>query len=225
MTVETSDAAERALAEVVADADKPTEVESHEDRTREMKTPGFSRMRTDWDGPDGTTVAAVREVVDRRILANFADAFALMNEVYDIVRDPEADEVTGDVKTDRYGFPVWRRTPTGAYVEDFTKLSSGQKEDLLFKITTRIFEWEQAAADAWGEAMFAKAQWEEAFAVGFTTAKTGSRITDEMGTQVARANSRDERYFAVFLSLYSRKADAIVRSMQLLGQRLKDTLG
>lgn len=222
MTVETSHAAERALEEIVADADKPMEVEVHEDRTKEMKTPGFARMRTDWDGPDSTTVQSVRGIVDNRVLANFADAFALMNEVYDIVRDPEADPATGEVVKDKFGFPLWRRTNTGAFVEDFTKLSSSQKEDLLFKITTRIFEWEQSAADAWGEAMFAKAQWEEAFAVSFD-APVG-RLTIEDRTQRGRLGSRDERYFAVFLSLYSRKADAIVRSMQLLGQRLKDTL-
>lgn len=222
MTVETSDAAERVLAEIVPDADKTMEVEVHEDRTRETKTPGFARMRTDWEGPDGATVQSVRSIVDGRILSNFADAFALMNELYDIVREPLTD-AQGTMQTDQYGFPVWKRTSTGAYQEDFTRLSSSQREDFLFKITTRIFEWEQSAADAWGEAMFAKAQWEEAFAVSFDAPQ--GRHTVEDRTQKGRLGSRDERYFAVFLSLYSRKADAVVRSMQLLGQRLKDTLG
>jgi hypothetical protein len=34
----------------------------------------------------------------------------------------------------------------------------------------------------------------------------------------------DERYFAIFESVLSRKADAIVRSMERLSQRLKDVM-
>lgn len=223
MTTETSDASERVLAEVVKDADTPAVVDPHPDRTKEFTTPGFARMVTDWNGPDRLAVDAVKDVVEGRLLVNFADAFALMNEVYDIVREPELLDDMGTVKTDRYGFAIWKRTITGAYFEDFTRMGVSQKEDLLFKITTRIFEWEQKAADAWGEAMFAKAKWEEAFAVSFDA--PAGRLTVEDRTQKGRLGSRDERYFAVFLSLYSRKADAIVRSMGLLGQRLKDTLG
>lgn len=222
MSIETTDAAERVLAEVVAHSDETLVAEVDNDRTKEVKTPGFARMRTDWEGPDASTVQAVKHIVDGRILSHFADAYAIMNEVYDIVREPNVD-ANGVVETDRYGFPIWKRTNTGSFVEDFTKLSTAMKEDFLFKITTRIFEWEQAAADAWGEAMFAKAQWEEAFAVSFD--EPVGRLTIEDRTQRGRLGSRDERYFAVFLSLYSRRADAIVRSMGLIGQRLKDTLG
>lgn len=72
--------------------------------------------------------------------------------------------------------------------------------------------------------MFSKAQWEERFALAFNDTTAGGRKTDEAMTQKARAGSRDERYFAIFESLYSRKADALVRSLERLGQRLKDSL-
>lgn len=214
---------ERILAEESKGMDTPMEVETHEERTREMKTPGFARMRTDWEGPDAATVKGVIEVVNNRLLVTFADAYQIIYEVYEIVREPEVDE-HGEVITDRHGFPVWRRTASGAPVEDFTRMTVRQKENILFQITTRVFDWEQRAADVWGEAMFAKAQWEEAFAEGFTHAKDTKRITDEMGTQHARISAREERYLAIFKSLYSRKADALVRSLTLLGQRLKDVL-
>lgn len=220
MTVEQTEAA---LADVVADLDTPAEVDLHEDRTRELRTPGFSRMRTDWLGQDAVTVAQVTGIVDNRILANFSDAYAVMHELYEVVREPYVDEQTGEIVKDAHGFTIWKRNASGAFIEDYSRLTHKVRENLLFQITTRIFEWEQKAADAWGEAMFAKAQFEERFALTFQQAP-GARPTVDDRTQHARASAREERYFAIFQSLYSRKAEAIVRSMTLLSQRLKDTI-
>lgn len=216
-----SQAAEHAVREAAKDADKTAEVRIHEDETREMKTPGFSRMRTDWQGPDAAQIQSLKAIVDGRILKLFPDAFVIMNEVYDLVREKQADE-NGVVLIDQHGFPIWARHPSGAYVEDFTVLTQGQKEDLLFRITTRLFDWKQISADLWGEAMFAKAQWEEAMAIGFDTPP--GKLTVDDRTQKGRLASREERYFAIFLSLISRRADAVVGSMELLAQRLKDAL-
>lgn len=219
---EASPAAQDAVAAASAEADHPTEVDTAPDRTREFKTPGFSRMRTDWSGPDAAQVAALKGIVEGRILQLFPDAFVIMNEVYNLVREHEVDEQTGEIKTDRHGFPIWKRHPSGAFVEDFTVLTLGQKEDLLFRITTRLFDWQQTRADLWGEAMFAKAQWEEAMAIGFD--EPPGRLTVDDRTHKGRLHSREERYFGIFLSLISRRADAVVNSMELLGQRLKDSL-
>lgn len=218
---ETTPAAEAAVREASKEADETMEVDVHQDRTREMKTPGFSRMRTDWHGPDATQISALKAIVDGRILVLYSDAFVIMNEVYDLVREKQADS-DGVILVDSHGFPIWERHPSGAFVEDFTVLTLGQKEDLLFRITTRLFEWQQTRADLWGEAMFAKAQWEEAMAIGFDDPP--GRLTVDDRTQKGRLYSRDERYFAIFRSLLSRRADAVTSSLELLGQRLKDSL-
>jgi len=215
-------AAEHAVREASKDADKTAEVRVHEDETKELKTPGFSRMRTDWYGSDAVQIQSLRAIVDGRILNLFSDAFVIMNEVYDLVREVEVNEETGEFQVDQHGFKVWARHPSGAFIEDFTVLTQGQKEDLLFRITTRIFEWKQTSADLWGEAMFAKAQWEEAMAIGFD--EPPGKLTVDDRTQKGRLASREERYFAIFLSLISRRADAVVGSMELLAQRLKDAL-
>jgi hypothetical protein len=217
-----SDPAERALAKVEEGFEVTAEVDLHEDRTRENRTPGFSRMRTEWESADAAVVASVMGIVQNRIVANFASAFAIMNELYEIVREPVYDG-NGEILKDAYGFTIWRQTPSGSYMEDYSRLGHKERENLLFEITTNIFAWEQAAANAWGEAMFAKAQFEERFALTFQDTP-GSRPTVDDRTQHARSEAREERYYAIFQSLYSRKADAIVRSMQLLGQRLKDVI-
>lgn len=217
-----TDTADKVLADIDKDFEVAAEVDLHEDRTRENRTPGFSRMRTDWTGNDAMVVAQVTGIVDNRILMNFADAYAVMHELYEVVREPITDD-QGTMLQDAHGFTLWRRNGSGAYIEDYSRLTTKDRESLLFQITTRIFEWEQKAADAWGEAMFAKAQFEERFALTFAAAP-GTRPTVDDRTQHARSEAREERYFAIFQSLYSRKAEAIVRSMTLLSQRLKDTL-
>lgn len=192
-----------------------------EERERTFRNPGFSRMRTEWNSEDHAVIQHAKGVVEGRLLENFSDAYQVMYEVYDLVRTPLTDD-KGVIETDQWGFTLWARNPSGSYEEDWSRLTSKERQNLLFTITTRIFDWEQRAADAWGEAMFAKAQFEEQFAIGFDEPEKAT-----VDHRRARANlaARDERYFAIFLTLYSRKADAVVRTMSLLGQRLKDSMG
>lgn len=216
-------AADRATDEAAADSEQTTVVDPHEDRTREMRTPGFSRMRTDWHSHDAAMMGSIIEIVESRVMVNFGDVYQIMNDLYDLVRQPKIDPQSAEIITDKYGWPIWEQTDSGRYIEDWSMLGHKQRDTYLMEITSRMVDWEQRAADAWGEAMFAKAQWEERFSLTFQE-DTGSRQTDEMRTQRARSESREERYFAIFQSLYSRKADALVRSMERLSQRLKDTL-
>ena len=220
------DKAQRQAQAAVRDAcnenEAVAEVRVHEDHTKELKTPGFSRMRTDWHGEDAAQINGLRHVVDGRILTLFPDAFVLMNDLWDIVREPQRDPDTGLPLKDVHGFTVWARTESGAFSEDYSRLGLREREDFLFRITTNIFNWKQVSADLWGEAMFSKAIWEESYSLGFTE-PTG-RLTVDDRTNRARVHAADERYFSIFLSLLSRKADAVVSSVELLGQRIKDII-
>lgn len=217
-------AAEAALERVSEDGDKPMEVDLHDDRTKETRTPGFSRMRVDWHGHDAGMLSAIMQAADDRIAVGFTDAYKIMNDIYGVVREQKVSKTTGALLTDRHGFPVWEVSESGRYVEDYSKLGIKERGEFLFQITTRLFDWEQRAADAWGEAMFAKAQWEERFSAMFLDTSHGGRKTDEAMTQRGRQGSRDERYFAIFQSLYSRKADALVRSMERIALRLSQSV-
>ena len=192
-----------------------------EERARRHQTPGFARMRMEWKGDDRLVMQSARDAVDGRILRLYADAYQIMHELYDVVREPEVDLETGEIQQDQWGFTVWKRTPSGAYVEDYTRLTRDQRERFLFEITTRLFDWEQRAGNAWGEAMLAKAQWEERFAIEYDRPMHGT-IDDRRAA--GNKHATDERYFAIFLSWYSRRADALVRSMERIAQRLKDAM-
>lgn len=211
-----------AVQERLEAADNPAEVDLHEDRTKEFKSPNFSRFPTEWDGPYADVVRGIHDVAEARLLQEFGGALKLLHDIYDIVREPVVDKKTGEVETDKQGFVIHKKDIFGYYVEDYSRLTIRQKDDFIHRITVHLFEWEQRAAGAWGNAMLAKGVYEETFAEAFVGKQEG-KGTDAMRENHARATATSERFFGVFLSYYSRKADAVVRSMTLICQRLKDT--
>ena len=212
--------------EVVKGSESMTEEVEEEvlpdERKVTFRTPGFSRMSTQWSGPDREVVNSARDAVQGRLLKDYADVYTLLHRIYEKVRLPEVDG-DGVKVTDQFGLTVWQRdSQTGDYIEDWSELTHREKEDFLFTVTTRLVEWEQRAADAWGEAMLAKAKWEERFAIGYDE-PMGSLTVDDRKAKGNKA-AADERYFAIYLSWYSRQAEALVRSVERLGQRIKDTM-
>ena len=193
-----------------------------EERDKTFSSLNFSRLRTEWGSvSDKQKWAEIKSIVDGRIKAEFEDAYGLLYDLYLIVREPEVDEETAEVVLDEYRQPVWRRTVAGAWVEDWSRLTGRQREDFLFRITTQLFFWSQRAADIWGESMFAKALWQEHFARAYSSGMSGT--VDDL-TNAATVASTDDKYFALFVSYLSRRADALVRQLNALTLRLRDSL-
>lgn len=187
-------------------------------------TPAFSRMRTDWNSPDHAVIQQMRRAVDMFVQQQFADVFEIFFLVYDLVREKEVDTGTGEIKVDEFGMPKWKRSPSGTYVEDWSRLGIREREQFLYQLTTGLFRWEQRAADIWGEAMFARAAFEEAFSHGFEELPESQRPTIDDRTARARIRAAEYRYRAVYQAYLSKRADAVVKSAERLSQRLKDVM-
>lgn len=186
-------------------------------------TRAFQRLRTDWKSSDRDIINSVMATVDEQIFQDFDEAYGIIFTIFDIVRKHVVDEETGEIKYDTAGLPEWQRNPDGSYFEDWSRINSQHREQLQYEIITKMFQWEQRSASIWGEALFAKAQWEEAFATGFDQAEIkNGRDTVEARTARANRSAAEHRYLAVYKSMYSKKADAILRSLERLSQRLKD---
>lgn len=201
--------------------EKDDEFSIPDERERWFLAPGLRRMQMDFSPDDRAILQRMDESVDRVILDTYADAYRILNRVFDIVREEDADETTGVVKVDAHGFVVWKKDYTGNYIEDWSRLTYRQREDLLFEVTTRIFEWEQAKERFWTRAMMAKAIFTERFAIEYDAPMSGT-IDDR--NAVGNRKSAEDRYFAIMQTSLSRRADAVVRTMNNLMLRLKDTL-
>lgn len=214
-----STGAEEAAKEAAEEATKPFASEEFKPLNLTRR---FQRMRMDWDGPNRDVIRNVETYVDRKLHEEFSEAFSIINEIHMVVREPETEE-GGEIKFDQYGFPVWKKYEDGGYIEDWERLTQRQIRHFIFKLINTAFADEQKAANAWGRAIFAKAVYEEAFATDFD-GHPNPKATVESRSARAEAQAADYRYTAAFEALYSKKADAVVRSMDRISQRLKDLL-
>lgn len=218
----------RTVAEAVAEDEVEAMTQDIEqamldvERSRLFESLALARMRTEWTGSNAAAITQIRESVEDVMLTRFEEAFRIVGDVYEIVREPEVDPDTGEVRTDFHGNIIWKRTEAGGFKEDWSALTVKQREEFLFRITTALFDWEQQAAELWGEAMFAKALWVEAFSVGFQSPERG---TVDARTAAGNVASAEDKYFALYLSMLSKRAEALCRSLERIGQRLKDSMG
>lgn len=213
--------AREAAEEASKNLTEPPDASMPEDRARKFRGLGFSRMRFSWRGEDALIVMQAQEAVEERMLAVFPDALSIMHDIYELVRVPDLDQFGGR-RFNQHGHTIWKHTVSGMPVEDFTKLTHHEKERFLFSITTRLYGWEQKAADIWGEGLLAKSLWEEVYANEYDAPRGSLTIEDRQAK--ANMHAAEDRYFAVFMSWLSRRADALVRSMSLIAQRLKDSM-
>lgn len=223
MTSRTAQGAEAAREETVAEESKAlterTDPELPVERATRFRRTGLTRLKMDWTEEERVTVVRVHHAVDGKINENFGDAFALLNEIYDIVRQPLLKN--GEPVRDQRGQVVWRRTSTG-FVENWDRLGRQDRERFIYQLTTRMVLWGQEAETAHTEAMLAKVAWEQSFADGYDRPGEGVKDTIEGRTARGKTLARDDHYLAIILTSYSRKAEKLVSSMELLLQRLKD---
>ena len=139
---ETTRTANKVVDEIAKDSESLLEPRVDPEESKENRTPGFTRMRTEWNPEDAAVIQSLRGIVDNQMVRKFAGAYRIMNDLYDMVREPEVDE-HGVIKLDRHGFKIWARRDSGGFQEDFSRLTGREREDLLFKITTSL------CADAW----------------------------------------------------------------------------
>lgn len=211
-------AGEEEAHEKVRDLDKPVELETEQPVSL---TRAFQKVRTDWQGKDRDTMRSIKDDVSQFIFDQFQDAFEIEYQIWNIVREKVVDKTTGEVLKAPDGLDLWATRPDGSYIEDWSKIGTKEREALLYQIITRLFTWEQTAAEIRGEALFAKAIWEEAFAYSFDKAP-GEKKTVEARNAVATRVTFDHRFLAVYKAVANDKAQAIVRSMDRICQRLKD---
>jgi hypothetical protein len=219
------DQQQRQLARIRKEADQlpggteehPAEPDIPPDRTRQFSHVNFSRMRTDWRPPDKIKMSEIGRLADDILATCFPDAYWLIERLYAVVREPVV-LTTGEKMQDLAGHTRWKRNDLGFYIEDWSRLGDRERNDFLHELTIHMFEWRQQAAVMWGSAMFAKGIWEQAFAYGYTTAQLpgSGRLTVDDKTQAGHLEGMEDRYFAIFQSVLSRRADALIKSLERL---------
>jgi hypothetical protein len=215
---------ERQVARVFKEADRlmdepgedPLAPDIHPDRTRQFRSVNFSRMRTSWTPDEKIKMMEINRLADQVIQERFLDAYDIMDRLFMVVREPEM--IDGKPQLDSLKRPVYKRNEAGFFIEDWSRLMDRDREQFLNELMTHLFHWSQEAAQLWGDALFAKGLWEEAFATGFKSAS--GRMTVDDKTQTGHLYGIEQRYFGIFQAVLSRRADALVRALERIERRL-----
>lgn len=213
-------AAEEAAAIERAEVDQRLSPELPEERERKFQRGAVGRPRMEWLPEQQLYVREIHQVVDMRLLKEFGDVYRVLNELYHVIRNPIM--VDGKELRDEHGLVQYRTDSSGLPIEDWGRLSMKERERFLYLITTRLVFWEQKAAETWLESMIGKVEYEQAYARGFRDLEPGFKDTEGTRASAGKLAAREDQYLAVIQTYYSRKAEALVRSMERLSQRLKD---
>ena len=214
--------AEESAAEQSAAFTSPVGEASQDDMEKTIarfRSPGFAGLALNWTREDSDVLARARVAAQEWLDHNFGDVLRILNEVYDIVREKETTP-DGEIVLQN-GLPVWKLNRYGQPIDNWEKLTTGQRDTFLFRLVTQQFFWRQRATDAWLEAMAAKAVWDESYATGFESLVSGT-IEDREAR--GKKTSSSERMFAIMLEYRRRLADALVRDVDNLALTLRDLL-
>lgn len=197
-----------ALAQVIAETDEdlldPAAPELPAERERTLRAPGFAKMPVKWTGETAPIIANVNAFAQGQIARDFADLFAVVEEIEQAARRAGVTPGTGEI-----GRP------------DYAAIAESDKEHWVLELSVRLVGWEQQAARYWGEAMMAKVIRQEVFSTGYLS-HTGRTIEDR--TQAGWSASQQEYYHAVLCALLHKHAAAACAAAERLCQRLKDTI-
>lgn len=216
----------RGLEEASEGAEEVAEVDSHADRVRTFRTPAFARMQTRWTNDEAAVIDTAKSQAMYEVTRAFGDAFIILDRIWEIVRTPLVNRTTGEIVFDNLGAIQWQIDAEGMAIEDYSRLTDSDREKFVHQITTRLLHWELTKDQFWGEAMFAKASWEERFSETFVEAPfvEGKRPTEADRTNHAQNQAWERRYLALYKSMRSRMADSVVRSMERIAMRMKEQI-
>jgi hypothetical protein len=213
-------AAEESAADERAEVDKQLSPELPEERERKFQRGLSGRPKMEWAPEQQLNIKAIHDTVDLRLLNTFGDVYRVLNELYEVIRDPVM--ANGQPLRDAQGRVQYRTDGSGLPIEDWGRLTMKERERFLYLITTRLVFWEQKAAETWLESMYGKVEFEQAYATGFRDLDPAMKDTEGTRAASGKIAARDDQYLAVIMTYYSKKAEALVRSMERLSQRLKD---
>src|ERR1043165_988745 len=99
-----------------AELDQQINPELPDERERKFQRAGFSRPKMEWAPEQRLSISSMHRAVDNRLLQTFEDAYRVMHELFELIREPVM--VNGQVVRDpNTNLPEYRKTSAGLPVE------------------------------------------------------------------------------------------------------------
>lgn len=201
---------EEQMAEIVK-ANQPLELEDKVDVMAKIGTGLFSRLEFKWRDSDERVLNQVRAATNAMYVKLFAEAFAVVDDLYAAIRKPKFND-HGVVVVDSEGRMVWEVDEhTGQPLEDWESLDGLDIERCLFRLARLRMNVAAQVNELLMEAMFAKKIHTDTYDDAYVAMLDGT-IQDR--TSKANRKSREDNYHAFFRYVLWSQGDAFLRELK-----------
>lgn len=155
------------------------------------------RLAIEWEESDRDDLDFIQASIEKKLLKDYAQAFAMENHMLEKVRTPLPPGQG----------PGWVQNADGSYVEDWSRIGTKELEEFIQAASAEAFFASQRMIDGYAEAVFAKFAYEDAY-----DDKYASLLTGTVGDKTAKAkrHTQKERWMALYKMLYYKKSKEVV---------------
>ena len=163
------------------------------------------RLAIDWDEDDQAAVDFISGKVDELISREFGEVRRLTKELMEktCVESP-------------YG-SGWALGPDGHILQDWGRLTYSDLEQFVMAGSVAVYTSQAKLEESYQQAVFAKFTYDDAYDKAYT-----SQLSGTIGDKTARAKRRtmDERWCALFKTLYQKRARSEIEKFETLVRRM-----
>ena len=165
------------------------------------------RLSMDWDDDDADAVEFIKARVDEGVAHEFGGirhlAESLRRKAY-IPNPPYLGE----------GFQTY---PDGTPIQDWSRVPTRELEDFVLAGSSEVYFAQSRLENDYAEAVFAKFTYDDAYDRSYS-----SQLSGTIGDKTARAKRRtmDERWRALFKTLYHKRAKSEVDAFESFVRRV-----
>lgn len=165
------------------------------------------RLSIDWGEDDRDAIDFIKSKVDELVAKDFGGirnlAAALREKAY-VPYPPHLG-------------PGYQTYPDGTIMQDWGRVSTDELEKFVLNGSSEVYFAQQKLENNYAEAVFAKFTYDDAYDKAYT-----SQLSGTIGDKTARAKRRtmDERWRALFKTLYHKRAKSEVDTFETFVRRV-----
>lgn len=166
------------------------------------------RISVEWDEDDREAIDFIKRKIDEGIRREYAQVFAEEEHLLAKVRVPNPPGST----------PGWQMNADGSYLEDWGRVTIKDMEMFIQAASSEVFFSSQKVINDYAEAVFAKFTYDDAYDAAYS-----SQLSGTIGDKTARAKRRtqDERWRALFKTLWYKRAQEVVGKLEAHVRRVE----
>ena len=158
-------------------------------------------IKVTWSEDDEDDVQFIKDSIEQQIRSQYAQAFAIEEQLAAKVRVPLPPSVGAG----------WMTNEDGSYVEHWEDVSIKDLESFILAASSEAFFASQKVIDDYAEAVIAKLLYDDDYDRAYASLLTGT-INDKQAK--AKRKTQTQRWLALYKSLYYKRSSEVVSKLE-----------